>query len=88
MSYFVGECCARPPRLPPGCKFKYVLPSAAREAYADTLGGMMQRPAFDGEPEQVMEPTAKRVWEFWVSRLALVCPERVDFPRMSRSSLS
>ncbi len=82
MSYFVGECCALPPALPPGYKFKYVLPSAGREGYADTLGGMMQRPAFagDSEPEQVIGLTAKR---FWSSRLALVYPESVDFPRMS-----
>lgn len=41
-------------------------PSAGREGYANTLRGVMEHPAFkgDGELEQVMGLTAKRVWGF------------------------
>ena len=41
-------------------------PSAGREGYANTLAGVMQHPAFAGEGdlEQVMGLTAKRVWGF------------------------
>ena len=41
-------------------------PSAGREGYANTLAGVMQHPAFaaEGELEQVMGLTAKRVWGF------------------------